>query len=355
MKISIIIPAYNAQNTIKKCIDSVIKQTYQNWELIIVNDLSTDNTETIIQKYLEKDKRIVYVNKNKNEKTLKARIDGLKKMSGDFFTFLDADDWMHSNALKALLENAIKTKADVVLGSWIRVFDRHELFKKKPINKYYSDHIEKVFEEHEIKENFELSFFSKHSMPVVTWAKLYKSELKDWFVNNNLPNVYIVEDVYFNLHAFKNVKKISFIKDVIIYYRDGGVSHTINMEYLNHVEYLYLLRKKILENSDIKEQAYQYINNELANTFFNYLVDCVYIKKFNINEVKAKYLEFKNNVSYQDFISNLASKEVLHYDFFDSLENGNFEKVYSIINDEISKFKIKRGIRRVIGNLLLKL
>jgi glycosyltransferase involved in cell wall biosynthesis len=355
MKVSIIIPVYNGKKTLEKCINSVINQTYQNWELIIVNDLSTDNTHEIIEKYLKKDTRIVYVNKNKNEKTLKARIDGLKKMTGEYFTFLDADDWMHPNAIKSLIENANKTNADVVLGSWQRVFDNYGILKKKPINKYYTEHIDAVFDEKELNENFGLSLFAKHAMPVVTWAKLYKSELKEHFINDNLPNVFIVEDVYFNLLIFQNVKKISFIKDIIIFYRDGGVSHTLNMEYLKHVDFLYQLRKKILENSSKKKQAYIYMNKELANTFFYYFIDCVYTEKFNIEQIKTKYLEIKNYISYQDFISNLNTKEVLHYDFFNSLENDNFENTYQLIKKEISKFRFKRGLRRIIGNLLLKL
>jgi glycosyltransferase involved in cell wall biosynthesis len=355
MKISIITPVYNSEKTIQKCIKSVIKQVYQNWELILINDCSNDKTKEIIENYCKIDSRIILNNNLVNQKSLISRINGIKIANGDFITFLDADDWFDQNALNSFIENFKQTKADVILGAWQRTFDNYGIFKTKPLNLYYDKLIEGVYENEEIEKNFGFSFFAKHGLPVVNWAKLYKKELFDHLLHYPFPNIVKGEDLYLNILVFENVKKISFIKDLILYYRDGGISQKLVANYLENVNELYLLRKKILENSTKKEQAYLYINEELANTFYFYFIDCVYIEKFDIEQIKNKYYEYKNNESYQDFISNLSNKDILHYNFFYHLENGNFEKAHELLTAEISKFRFKRGLRREIGNLLLKL
>tara|TARA_B110000503_G_scaffold60749_1_gene96383 strand:+ start:915 stop:1988 length:1074 start_codon:yes stop_codon:yes gene_type:complete len=355
LKISIIVPIYNGEKVIKKCIDSVLNQTFKDWELIIINDCSIDKTDAIIKKYMETDTRIKYINETQNVQSLLARIHGLKIATGDYIAFLDGDDWMHKNALNALFENALKTNADVVFGAWRRVFDNYGFIKTKPLNLYYDQLIEGVFEKEEIEENFGYSYFANHGLPVINWAKLHKRELLDNVLNYPFPKIIKGTDLYLNLLIFQNVNKISFIKDVIVYYRDGGVSQTLKTNYLNNVDELYQLRKKILENTPKKEQAYNYMNKELANTFFYYFIDCVYIGNYTKEQIKNKYLDIKDNVSYQDFIVNLPSKDILHYDFFKSIESNDFDNAYELIGNEINKFKFKRGLRRTLGNLLLKI
>ena len=96
MKISIIIPAYNVEKYIDKCITSVINQTYDNIEAIIVNDGSTDNTALIIEKYSEVDNRIIVVNKE-NSGVSDSRNIGIENITGDYAFFLDSDDWIEEN------------------------------------------------------------------------------------------------------------------------------------------------------------------------------------------------------------------------------------------------------------------
>jgi glycosyltransferase involved in cell wall biosynthesis len=112
--ISIIIPAYNAENFLAETIDSVLNQTYANWELIVVNDGSTDNTLKIIKQYCEKDARIKIIDK-KNEGVSIARNKGFKNTSGAYLAFLDADDkWHEDNLSEKLKVLQIKTEIGLV-------------------------------------------------------------------------------------------------------------------------------------------------------------------------------------------------------------------------------------------------
>lgn len=91
--ISIIVPVYNAEKYLQKCLDSILEQTYQNLEIIIVNDGSTDNSGQICQEYEKKDSRIIYIEKE-NGGVSDTRNTGLDRMTGSYVTFVDSDDWV---------------------------------------------------------------------------------------------------------------------------------------------------------------------------------------------------------------------------------------------------------------------
>lgn len=112
MKISIIVPAYNAEKYIGRCIDSLVNQTYEGVEIIIVNDGSTDGTDRVVQPYL-KDKRIKYI-KQDNSGALAARGAGLKKATGQYCMFVDSDDWIDTDAVEKLLKYIYEYQPDVV-------------------------------------------------------------------------------------------------------------------------------------------------------------------------------------------------------------------------------------------------
>ena len=101
-KISVIIPCYNSQKHINKCINSIIAQSYTKFELIIVNDCSTDNTHKIIQKYTYKDNRIIVVNHTKNKGAHAARLSGINIARGIYIAFIDSDDYVDVDYLEKL-------------------------------------------------------------------------------------------------------------------------------------------------------------------------------------------------------------------------------------------------------------
>ena len=100
MKVSIIVPIYNVEQYLAKCIESLIQQTYKNIEILLVNDGSKDNSEKIMQQYAEKDERIVCLNKV-NGGLSDARNYGLKYATGEYCLFIDSDDWLAVHAVEA--------------------------------------------------------------------------------------------------------------------------------------------------------------------------------------------------------------------------------------------------------------
>ena len=110
-KVSIIIPVYNVEPYVARCIDSVVNQTYNNLQIIVVNDGSIDNSLQILNTY--NDDRLQIITKE-NGGLSSARNEGLKYVVGDYILFIDSDDWIHLNMINVMIKEAIKTDADIV-------------------------------------------------------------------------------------------------------------------------------------------------------------------------------------------------------------------------------------------------
>jgi len=126
-KVSIIVPIYNAEETLDRCIKSLINQTYKNIEIILINDGSTDNSYKICEKYKKKDKRISFFSK-KNTGVSDTRNYGYKNSNGDYIMFADADDYMETNMVDKMLSVLEKEKASLTCCIY---FDNNKEAQKK--------------------------------------------------------------------------------------------------------------------------------------------------------------------------------------------------------------------------------
>ena len=164
MKISIIIPVYNGQAYIRRCVESLINQTYKNIEIIIVNDGSIDNTKDICEEIKKRDDRILLLS-IKNGGVANARNLGIQQSSGNYIMFVDADDYIEDNMCESLMNILIKEDADIVVSKAIdednngNVIQEVNLSSSKWIN---------------YDENY--NFCSKYSH-FVCWGALYKKDV----------------------------------------------------------------------------------------------------------------------------------------------------------------------------------
>ena len=141
MKISIIIPVYNSEKFVSRCLDHLLNQTYQNFEIICINDGSKDNSLSILKEYSKKDNRIIVLNQE-NKGIARTRNIGIKKASGDYIMFVDNDDYMESDYLETYAKNAIDGDYDIVIGGYRRIdcngkiLNRQILSSKSKWSKY---------------------------------------------------------------------------------------------------------------------------------------------------------------------------------------------------------------------------
>ena len=201
-KISIIIPVYNAEKYLKRCLESVFNQSYKNYEIIIVDDGSTDNSRKIYNNYSQRNNCRIIIQKNSGPSS--ARNKGIDIASGDFLFFLDSDDYLEKNCLKELIK---KSKQDALVG-----------LKHK---KVYNDKIVIASGEDEYDiESFQKSILNGKQLGVV-WGFLFDSKV---IANKKIvfdTNTTLCEDTIFLFEYLNNVKKVYFINEYYNYYQSN--------------------------------------------------------------------------------------------------------------------------------------
>lgn len=217
-KISVIVPAFNAELFLRRCIDSILQQEYSNIEIIIIDDGSTDRTADIVNEYADKDKRVIGLHQN-NRGLVAVRNRGIELASGDYIGFVDSDDSISADLYRRLLENAIENNADISICGIRFSFDVGE-----PID-HWGTGEKTVFCRKEAIE--ELLIGSKIEPSLCN--KLYRREI----VSNSCLSTEILnnEDLLRNYVVFSRAKKIVF-EDFIGYVyhrRDNSMSNNASL------------------------------------------------------------------------------------------------------------------------------
>lgn len=271
-KISVIVPTYNNEKTIRKCIDSIINQSYKNLEIIVINDGSTDNTREILKEY--KDKITVY--EKSNEGVSSARNLGIEKCNTEYLLFVDADDYLEINAIEIMYNEIVETNSDIVMGN---------------IENSNIDRITIKDDKYEYIYNMKIKYF------MVQWNKLIKKKL---FNNLTYPNIHIAEDDYMIYHLLENVKKITFIGKKT--YNHCINSNGISANRLNYYqEILYVFKDRY---NFFKKTKYGKIFYKLYMNYY-ILLYCEFrdknIKKHDLVTQFRKELNNKLNFKYMLF------------------------------------------------------
>ena len=268
IKVSIIIPIFNVSSYLSKCLESIIAQSYNNIEIICVNDGSTDDSLTIVNSFCDKDNRIVIVNKENGGLT-SARFAGWKASTGDFLMFVDGDDWIGSNTIDDFVDAVIKYDVDIVLSSYIREYPNRSL----PVEIYKES---KFFDNKQVQiilrrrmiglVGEELKSPQTADSLVSCWMKLYRRELivERCFVSER--EVGSAEDALFNAVALENCKSAFFLYGNYYHYRklDSSLTgkHKNNLPQL--WSYLFLHMQQIVEASDNLYLYQMALNNRIA-------------------------------------------------------------------------------------------
>ena len=230
--ISIIVPVYNVEEYLKQCLDSILGQTYRNWELILVNDGSTDSSGLICQEYAEKDARIRYYEKE-NGGLSDARNYGIEQAQGEYLTFVDSDDFLDASHLNVLYNALVKNDVDISIANYTNYQTSTATFYLHTFGDYY----EKIYTSEELIDD--LSFLERNDLSFSTiWGSLYK---KSVFSFLRFPKGVIGEDVALIYKMYTQVDKIVYVhKDTYIYREnDSGISkskiYPLVTAQLNHV------------------------------------------------------------------------------------------------------------------------
>lgn len=301
-KISIIVPVYNVEEYLENCIDSILNQTFKDFELILVNDGSTDNSLDICKRYKNIDDRICIIDK-KNGGLSSARNAGLNIAKGEYIGFVDSDDYIHPQMYEILYHQIIKNEADISMCEFKKVseFNKKELSDKGILNNKIEilDNKDSLFK---LGEKGSVTY-------IVSWNKLYNKGL---FNNIRFKEGIIHEDEYIIHRLLYQANKLVYIKKELYFYlqRKGSImdkkinidevdyllacSDRVRFFYEKHLidlkeKYEYVYLSKLLKNYSTLDKNYH--NHKkiliLKNDFRKLLK---ILLKSNNNSVKEKIL-----------------------------------------------------------------
>lgn len=243
-KISIVIPVYNDEMNLYSCIDSLLCQTYKDFEIVLVDDGSVDNSNNICKQYKEKNSNIKLINIEHKGSDV-ARNIGLEHCDGDFITFVDSDDYVDPKYLEIMYNNIVSNNCDLCICDFRVVFN-HE-YKKK----YYTNQIRILSSEEMYKMFFRISQKKDY---YGVWGKLIKKEVisKIKFVENKING-----DIPFVYSVISSANKAVFVDDVLYYYyhnREGITNRAFSFEKLDLLEMWDVVLK------DVKEKHPEYLD-----------------------------------------------------------------------------------------------
>lgn len=235
--VSIIVPAYNIEKYISRCINSITNQSYNNIEIIIINDGSTDNTGKVINNLVIKDNRIKVINQ-KNMGSIEARKKGIKIAKGKYILFVDGDDWIEQECIYTLYNKAEYSNSDIVLYNSFRACDNKKV-------KF------KTFDNVEDKDNDYLKdLFINKILPGV----VFKFIKKDFIDSNNIkfPNcISYAEDLALSSSIFMHNPSISYVEDYLYnyYQNDNSITRITSSRVLDVIIALDFIKELLIENN----------------------------------------------------------------------------------------------------------
>ncbi|WP_049945250.1 glycosyltransferase family 2 protein [Butyrivibrio sp. AC2005] len=228
--VSIIIPVYNVKKYLKRCVDSVLAQTYQNIEVLLINDGSTDGTDIICDNYANNDKRVRVFHRN-NSGVANVRNFGLDVAKGSFILFVDSDDWIEIECVEKLVRSAIETESDIVCFGYYMAYEDG----KKEVGEQYKAAV--------LGKEEALIRLNDYKLNDYPWGKLYK---KNVFIDVKYPAVICCEDMGTTYKTFNNANRVMIIEDILYSYFQRSNS-TVRSASVQRIEDTFLMYKQRLE------------------------------------------------------------------------------------------------------------
>lgn len=271
--VSIIVPVYNVEKYLERCIESLLNQTYKNIEILLIDDGSTDCSGAICDKYSKQ----VRVFHQANRGVSAARNIGLKYMQGDFVCFVDPDDYISPYLIEKAMDSAIKHNADIV------IFDYSCIKDGKVIKEHNIQAILGRFTEEEYLEGIKhMLLFNE--FPNYVWNKMYKADI---WKEISFPEGYTYEDVFMSYSIIEKANILSFIPDPLYFYnQDNPLSITGKIQSLNSLN-RYCAVKALQKKIDIANKLG--INVEkIAVTCLKEIIETIYIDYGDLRLTEAQ-------------------------------------------------------------------
>lgn len=346
--VSIILPIYNVETYLEKCINSIITQTHKNIEIILVDDGSTDGSLSIANIFAQKDERIK-VKHQDNQGVSVARNYGLQDATGEWISFIDPDDWIEPTYIEELCCTAQSENADICICDFIYSYPHGEK------NAYHFKE-NMVFDNRQSINQLQIQIFAKKMSSFIgnlgdqigaPWGKLYRSSI---LKNNNIwydPKLLRSQDCVFNLYAFEVSNKIVYTQKNLYHYRinESSATQKFSPKICDSVRaYLEAMRDFI--NVCEKDQIYiDALNVKITTSVYK----CMYLYFFNV-DFSNSYQERKKALI--SFIKEQPFLEGIKYVKYINLLTSEKIYVFCLKNRLVFTLNVMMNIREKTKNLI---
>lgn len=303
-KVSIIVPIYNVEKYLIKCVDSLVNQTLKEIEIILVDDGSPDNCPKICDDYAKKDTRIKVIHKQ-NAGVSAARNTGIEVATADWLAFVDADDWVEEDMFEEAYKRTINNDVDMVLFNFYSNYEKSEIINKKIPQEDF------ITEDKNIIEQLKLSVLHPMFAPYHTqfacmaapWNKIFKASIiKENNIKFPLEVKGIFDDGLFNLYYYDYVKKIDFFNKPLYHYRRLSTS-IVNKFKQNKLEVNQAIFHKIEEYVE-QHNADELLKSAYDSRVVMYLyitINTYFFNKDNPKSLKEKIVDLKETMNTEPY------------------------------------------------------
>lgn len=271
-KISVIVPVFNMENYLSRCLDSLLSQTIEAVEIITINDGSTDRSEQILRNYAQKDSRIVIINQE-NGGVSSARNRGLEAVRGEYTGFVDPDDWAGCRMYERLLKTASCFNADIVMCAYVREFGTHskpKMFSTPAMIHYKGEDVQKNIMRRIVGPlNEETATPEMLDAWGTVWSKLYRTTLiKENNISfTSLKKIGTNEDSLFNIKACYYAESFIFLNQHLYHYwRQNDSSVTTGYKDDLDIKWAYLYKEieGFLKEKNLGEEYFRALDNRIS-------------------------------------------------------------------------------------------
>lgn len=392
--VSVVVPVYNMEKYLKRCVDSILEQTYENLEIILVDDCSSDKSAEIIENYKKADDRVKSIRHEKNSGLFQARITGSEIATGKYIAFVDSDDYISVDWFRKFVRKAEETESDIVVGEWC--FDTDGKHK----DYCNMDHFrleDYCLEGKDIMDTF-MEVRGRNFSWTVVWNKLYSKKLWDKVYplvaehSTSHGHMIMWEDIAFSSALWSYAEKVTNVHGTNYFYfkHEGASTHTVNnkkrnLKYINDASSAINFFKKVLISKGIFEEYEDRYNlwkkNAIAIIYKDLVINLnkktykdSISEAFQCNEEDYKEPQeffysittpLQDSFELQENIKKKIVSEKIKYvsfDIFDTLINRPFlypSDLFSLLsekfNEEISSYVNFKAIRQQAENTVRKM
>lgn len=312
--VTIIIPMYNAEKYIEECIQSIVNQTYENIEILIIDDASTDKSLNVAKKYEDKDERITVISLKENKGAANSRKEGTRRANGNYVMFIDADDWIDRDAIEKCMELIKKYNCDIIRFGIVKEM----ISRNKKICFTIPYKKEKYIEKKDFKEELYPIMLETYSCNSMCAQLIRKDLLNDKIMESKF---IMGEDLYCNIKLFDIINSIVFVPEYLYHYRLNEKSITTTKtkacveKKLYDVMNVYTEFFLCLERWNMKEKYEKKVALRVLKEMTEQYLTIFLVKKIKKTDIENLYIKISNEISFNKIKKIITKEEIRQSDY----------------------------------------